>query len=394
MLKHAGLKMILTVLFSAFGIFQAYAPNLVYVASAYGWACDGTDQSTAALALLSVVSGAGGGTIYFNACTTPYRADSQLFIPNNSGTVPTQVNIRFTGAGGGANWYAGPNSLNNAAPPAITPLASILDLRFHNSDSQSGKIETRGVGALAIDHLQIEDLSSSNATPFIHDTNTVLTIRDNTFVGSGNTGQDAIVLGGSSSSNTGNGVLNAPFQGYGTIIDSNVFTNGNRGVYGRTFANAVRVTNNTFPREGNVGTTAIEFVGNAVALGNYVAGNLIEMDTYKCGIRLTNSYNSTFVGNGFYDPGGITGDYCLISGNTGNVFIAGETEGTGFYDPNADISRQTLIGPFQGSTGSLTQGTTLSSVANITFSTTPTATPSTYACFTSAGQLVSSAAPC
>ena len=93
-----------------------------YNAQSYGWLPDGTDHSTQALALLSAVSAAGGGTIYFPPAgnASCYRADSQLLIPQTAqnkgnGSQPVQANFRLTGGGGGAEWapvspYSGPGA--------------------------------------------------------------------------------------------------------------------------------------------------------------------------------------------------------------------------------------------------------------------------------------------
>lgn len=300
-------------------------------------------QATAALGPITITGG---------ALIPTYRADSQLLIPNDNANWPSQKNIRLTGAGGGQNWYAGP-----ARYAPSVPSASVLDLRFQNGDGQSAKIETRGVGALQIDNLQIMDGGASNTNPLLHTTNTVLTIHDNTFIASGNVAQDAIVLGGTSSNIDGS--LNAGFQGYGTNISRNVFLNGNRGVYGLTYCNSVIVNENTFPFQGNTGTHAIEFDGShathAGAQGIICERNLIEMDTYQCGIALTVVSNSIFSGNSFWDPGsGQLGNYCLLgNGNGGNIFISAESDvagaGVNFYDPfNFNRNGQLLLGGWGG----------------------------------------------
>lgn len=124
-----------------------------YDAKAYGWLPDGTDQSTAALALLTTVYNAGGGTIYFAPSTTPYRCDSQLLIPNTGGSsAATQVDIRLTGAGGGPHWENGSGRSN------LQQGASILDLRYQGNNN--GKIETEAQGSLQIDNLTITDNST------------------------------------------------------------------------------------------------------------------------------------------------------------------------------------------------------------------------------------------
>jgi hypothetical protein len=284
----------------------------VFNAQQYGWIPDDTDRSTAALALLSAVSTAGGGTIYFPAATSAYRADSQLFIPNNSASVPSQVNIRLTGAGGGSTFTA---AIANA---------SFLDLRYTATDGNA-KIETRGTGSLVIDHLGIEDKGSANNTPFIHSTNTTLIVEDNSFIGSASSSstQDGIVLGGPSETTAGSDV-GAPFQGYGTRITSNFFNNVNRIAYLRTFANGVIVNGNSV--YNGAGTTELEIAGGGgTDGGNIISGNIFEVDVgVLYGITLSNAQNNVFIGNGFYDLNvSYVSDYRLNGSALYNTIIEG-----------------------------------------------------------------------
>src|ERR1700680_1052873 len=162
----------------------------VFNVTAYGWSADGTDHSSQMNNILNLActAGAVGGTIYFPPSSGHYRADSEMLIPNNGASPqPKQCNLRLTGAGGGGGWYN--NNINQQPPLGAT----ILDLRYTAVDG-SAKIETRGLGTLKIDDLSIIDGGASNATPFIHTTNTTLVIRDSFFKGSGSATQDAIVL--------------------------------------------------------------------------------------------------------------------------------------------------------------------------------------------------------
>lgn len=268
----------------------------IYNVQDYGWLCDGTDRSVQALALLTTVSNAGGGTIYFPPCTNTYRADSQLLIPNSpaGGTAPNpkQVNIKFTGGGGGQNWYA--SAYSDPVPDAV-----VLDLRYQGTGA---KIVSLGRGNLSIHGLQFKDGGTSNATPFILTTNTTVDIRNNTFLGVGNVGQDAIILGGTGT--TIGGGINDGFQGYGSVVDSNFFTRLNRGVYCRTYCNDVVISNNSF--QGNVGTRAIEVDGTSsnLSYGTIITNNIFEMDTYTYGIVLGGVQFVTMIGNSFQDHGG------------------------------------------------------------------------------------------
>lgn len=319
-------------------------------------------------------AGLGAITITGGTIKPTYRADSQLFIPNNGAQQPAQANIAFTGSGGGQNSCDGCTNYNTGASAS----SSILDLRFHNVDGQSAKIETRGRGSLRIANLMLIDGSAVNTTPFVHTTNTTLTIADNTFVGTGGP-QDAIVLGGTST--LYDGTLNAAFQGYGTIIRSNAFVNINHLVYGRTFANSVYVLNNTVPIHtlGSGYTGAIKFDGgytgdgygsigtiactHACSDGNYIVGNLIEMTDYKCGIEQISMQNSYIAGNSFWDPSSTQiGNYCLlgqasppVTGGAFNIYFSAETDlnGSGavaIYDPLGSKTSNIWIGGFGGNT--------------------------------------------
>ncbi len=287
----------------------------IYDVTQYSIACNSTNASAAMATLLTTVVAAGGGTIYFPACSPgeEYRFDSQILIPNDGASPqPFQENIRFTGAGGGKA-FGGTNNFG----------AAVLDLRYTSVDGNA-KIESRGLGVLQIDNLTFVDLGTSNATRFIHSTNTVLTVHDNSFRGTGNVGQDFIVLGGTATS-VGSAV-NSPFQGYGTIIESNNFSFGNRGLLGLNWVNAVIFRANSFV--SNTGTVAIELDCSADAgqsnHGNVINDNLIEMDTYTYGIKLSKADSNTFIGNQFFDPDGSVTSYIrLETAAFRNLFICG-----------------------------------------------------------------------
>ena len=297
------------------------AGGQVFNVQAYGWLPDGTDHSTQALALLAKIYNAGGGTLYFPPAVSAYRADSQLLFPNNGAPSPSNVNVILEGS----------DSTTSGVVRSST-----LDLRYQGT---GGKITTLGSGGLTIKNLSLIDRGTSNTTPFIYTTNTTLSIKDNNFYGSGNVNQDAIVLGGTDN-NSGN-TINSSFNGYETSIDHNTFRNLNRGIYGRNYANSVSVTDNMFVN--NVGTRAIEFVDSlsdgSTDVGEYVAGNLIEMDVYQYGIVLSSTTQSTFVGNGFYDGGANRiSNYLLNAGTRYNTFEDGYYTGTYMTGDSYSIS--------------------------------------------------------
>jgi hypothetical protein len=310
----------------------------VFNAQAYGWLPDGTNRSTQALALLTAMYNANGGTLWFPGSSGAYRCDSQLLIPNDGGSPqPKQPNIRFSGSGGGQNWYSGADHGNGHAN------AAVLDLRYTGTGA---KITTLGLGAFAMDNLLIKDGGGSNTTPLFLTTNTTSAIRENTFWGSGNVAQDAIVLGGPNA-HIG-GAITDGFQGYGTNIMCNHFTQLNRGLYGRTYCNSINFNFNSF--QNNVGTRAIESDGSANQ--NYswnIIGNLIEMDVYSYGIYLGYIINAKCIGNDFWDVGNnhVADIYLSDAACTQGVFILGHHEGllSGFIVGNAaSIATAAIIG--------------------------------------------------
>jgi hypothetical protein len=300
----------------------------VFNAQVYGWLPDGTDRSTQALALLTTVKNAGGGTIYFPPSATAYRADSQLMIPNNGGSPqPDQVNIRLSGAASGGSWYG--------------VGASVLDLRYQGV-GLNAKIETRGRGTLQIDNLTIKDGGTSNTTPLVHSTNTTLIIRDDTFIASGNVAQDFIVLGGTDTA-VGSGV-NAPFQGYKSHINFTHFRNGNRGLYGLNYANAVDFSNNSF--QGNTGTVAVELdgsnAGGQPCYGNNISFNTVEMDVYQYFFKGNLAKENTFFGNEMHDPqAGVVSYYYFTNLSTQNQVSGGVNPSTKPIYSGDAVSRAT-----------------------------------------------------
>jgi len=174
------------------------------------------------------------------------------------------------------------------------------------------KLLTLGVGLLEIEGITFTDGGGSR-TPFIYATYTTLRIHGNSFIGSKDgilCNQDAIILGGTQEVEVRNQVSSDyGFQGYGTIIQDNYFNHIRRVVYGRVFANAVVIQNNTI--WGGSGSNladgcAIEFDDCAVNpvqynAGGMISGNLIEITNYPYGIKLLNASVFTLLANNIYD---------------------------------------------------------------------------------------------
>jgi len=277
------------------------------------WTPDGTDHSAGMSNLLSAVYAAGGGTIHFAASPTAYRADSMMFIPNSGGSPQaTNVNIRMYGDGGGQNWY----HLNS-------PGASILDLRY--TGTAGAKLESLGLGALVIENLTIKDGGSSNNTALIHVSNTTLAVDNCSIIGSFSSFQDGIVFGGTNAA-LGNTTYSG-FQGYGSRVTHNHFSRLGRGVYGRTWANSIVVTDNSF--QGNTyARCAIEFddtsdIGTSGNAGNDISRNLIEMDKYTNGIVLIYAHENVLSGNSFWDGGTQARSCYALTNSFRNTIIVG-----------------------------------------------------------------------
>lgn len=266
--------------------------------SAFGAIGDGvTDDSAAVISAIQAAYNAGGGIVVFPRGT--YLILSQLAIPNDGASVPSQPSIRLTGAGSAMA------SADNGAN--ITPRSgTILDLR---NNATTAKIDTRGAGYLEIDHLTLKD-GGSDAAAFVLTTNTVLHIHDCEFYGTTAASNgvsalnDGIILGGTGTNI--DGTATSGFQGYGTVIRDNFFNNIKRAVLGQTFCNGVQIVNNTVWKGSGYATGgAFEFTGvnnPGYCTGCYLAGNLIEITFYQYGINLANFTTAfTLIGNNCYD---------------------------------------------------------------------------------------------
>jgi hypothetical protein len=215
--------------------------------------------------------------------------------------------------------------------PITSP--SALDLRYNASVA---KLDTRGGGLLEIDHLALID-GGSDCAPFIQSTNTTLRIHDNTFYGTASGGSacnNAIVLGGSNVT-TGivvNGTATSAFQGYGTVIRDNNFYNSAVIVTFNNYANSAQVIANTISRtSGNQSGNGAAFDFGYSTIGNYVAGNLVEVSYYKLGFHFQNGANYNHLeGNQTWDPtGDTTASYGCDSGSVAQFLLSGYDATTG-----------------------------------------------------------------
>jgi len=251
----------------------------IYHVLNYGAKCDGTTDDTAAVqATINAAATWGtstGGTVMFPAGMCVINGAMTIPIDmawNTAGSQPHQLPVRLTGQTSGKV-----GQQNHPTGGTILLLGYV----------GVAKIDTRGAGILEVDHVTLQQNGgATDATPFIHTTNTMLYVHDNVFLGWEGTGppnytgalaqttciQDAIVLG-----DNGGGTGSQPnqaFQGYGTLIDNNLFYRTQRAVYIQAAGHAVLVSNNDIQRNaGSSQTTPITGATNASPARLTVSGH-------------------------------------------------------------------------------------------------------------------------
>lgn len=93
------------------------------------------------------------------------------------------------------------------------------------------------------------------------------------------------------------------FQGYGTIIEKNYFSRIQRGVYMKTYSNALIIRDNVWWNTCG-GVAAIEsncYNSGAANVGASITGNLFEMTGYSYGVKMTQTQRFAIFSNSFYD---------------------------------------------------------------------------------------------
>ena len=272
----------------------------------FGAVGDGTTDDTNALNTALAFLATTGGTLKPRAKT--YRINGKILIPYVGTLPPVAKNMRLVGAGA---YAAGAGSV-------VPTSGTIFDMRY--AGDNHARLDARGLGRLEITGITFADLQTiPSTTPFIQSTGTTLQVHHCAFYtklsGRANT-VDAIVLGGdATASATFNDNINAPFQGYGSVIEQNFFQGIRRAVFVRTFANDNVIRDNTI--WSGCGSSdpcgaPFELHGHPInsTAGNKIIGNLIEMSSYPYGVRLgegTYTVNGTVVAfNGLYDPTGTT----------------------------------------------------------------------------------------
>jgi len=268
-----------------------------------------TGNVTATLqAAIDTLQAANGGTIRLSSGSC--YSTAQIVNTSTSGYVTAK---RITGAS------ASPNGTSQA-PHGGTQ----LDLQY----ASAAKVYTTGYGSLEIDHITFLD-TVDGTQAFAQTGNTNLYVHDNAFYGKTATvtTQNGIILGDRS---TGSVPTPTMFQGYGTVITSNFFTNLQIGVYLQKFANAVTVTNNVGWNIWGTSTTGfIQCDGiDTSDTGLTATGNLVEMNHMIYGVYFAALCGRSTLINNFYDGTGSTlGQYYFSADSLNNTVITEEGQG-------------------------------------------------------------------
>lgn len=314
----------------------------------FGAKCDGTTDDTAAVnAAIAYVLSIGGGIVSFPRGTCLMLGP--MIIPYTGTTNPLQAPIRLTGAGYSPDSYLA-NSVNG---PSQSGGATILDLRYGTTPDGThlAKIDTRGAGALEIDHLAIKDGGTSNYL-MLRTTNTTLNIHDVVFIGNpANSGtacvQDAILLGGASGSILATNDPTSGFQGYGTRIRDCHFSHIRVAVGFNSAANAIWLSNNTTDCScGSAQPQGAPYVFYGAGWGTggcTINAGIVELTHYPYAVALVgtavnNLHN--FTNMGLYDQrmGSPTiGGYYFSASSTYNMVIPA------YIDANLGLT--TMNGP-------------------------------------------------
>lgn len=280
----------------------------------YGGIGNGVADDTAAMNAALQALAATGGVLVLPPTTT-FRCDGQLVIPNSGAPNYVAAPIRITGGGPGF-----------AALSAGAKGGSILDLRYAGPDA---KILALGTGTLEIDHLSLIE-GGAGSTPFLLTTSTTIHLHDLYIKGSKSgllCNQDVLLLGGLGT--VSDGSVNAPFQGYGSVIREIVLDGIRRAVYGRTYCNGVVIRDIAAWQScgSNLpGGACIELLGlpTSPCSGNVIDANLIEVPNYPYAVKLSEALHNSVVFNNFYDPQTATLAYVRLDvGAIYNLVIAG-----------------------------------------------------------------------
>lgn len=323
--------------------------NGFYYVWNHGITTNAADNTTALTNLLAIAFTNGGGTIVFGVGTYRFTNCIEIpYTPTTGGNPAYNKPFRLTGAGG---FFSGQSQAPNGG--------TILNLSGTN---MSGKIVSRGLGTLEIDHLTLQQTNgvgwTTNAggvsVPLVKTIFTTLLIHHAGFYGpsQGTNGrQDAIEFGGDGTETAATlfktGGDQSGFQGYGTVIRDNYFNRIRTAVKWNAHANALIVRDNCLWSECGGNRGAFEMWStNGVIAGNSISGNLVEISGYTNAFVLGNYASSTMLqGNNFYDPdpAWTPTAYVFSNGATANIIIGGYIDNAITRTAGANSNLQTFI---------------------------------------------------
>lgn len=341
------------------------APSLDIAAPIYADRQAGSDMCAKIVAAMRAFPN--GGWIQLPqgkfVCTT------QLLVPNDGASPPTQPSYRISGVASGGTVQFFPDGGCHGG--------TILDMQFSAS---TGKIDSRGLGKLEIDHICFMD-SATDFTPFVFDTLTVLQFHHNQIIGNSGhfpagccasapptqDGQTGIILGGTGT--TADGTTTSIFQGYGTSIDHNQFDYCGQCILLQNATNSVNIESNHFfnhitnTTHGPITVNPTQ-TGSLGSVRTAITNNLIEVGGSKYGIHLVaNAQGDYIAGNSCWDAniGVITVD-CVkeeaSAGNSANHIINPQQDSNTGNLPDSITSSSSRVqnGRFLGAVGATGAG--------------------------------------
>ena len=256
---------------------------------------------------------------------------SAFAVPWTGTTQPSQPSLRMSGAGHVAVQTVNGNYVTMYGAPLS---GTMIDNRYAGGDGlgHTAKLDVRGFGKLEINHLSLINYGTDNYL-FVQDSNTTLSIHDDTFLGNGTCfrmtcTQAAIQFGpvGGTVGTFSTSQPNAPYQGYNSHVFDNNFGHFAEGVrFGASANNVLVEGGNADSTNGSYLTTQgfIHFYGlNLGASANTLIAGNIESTGYVNPI-VTTSTNGDNNLNVF-----VSGPQCSDSANDENNAYTGNGQPT------------------------------------------------------------------
>ncbi|HEY2014644.1 MAG TPA: hypothetical protein VGH38_14135 [Bryobacteraceae bacterium] len=264
-----------------------------------------------------------------------------------------------------------------------------------------GKLQSFGFGRLEIDHMLLSSPGATDTVPILYVTGTSVNLHDNEIY-SASTSHDLTVWGGVDAK-FGN-VLNSPsaaYQGYGGVIDNNLFQGGRYQVLAQTFVNHLTMTRNRFYGGANStgglvkidATQTIPTPGaNFTCAQGNGAGNLsmisnrYELHRYAYGIEMRCANLVAIIGNDVEDSDGTSVNFVNLD-STSKANQIHVLANAGLANPvGGTVDRSNLILDTSGASGSFSQIPSLGGAGNFATTYFSSNSGSAGINFTSAGQ--------